>query len=345
VSARTWNDFRTQARQTPARIILADGEDSRVIEAAARAQRESIANPILIGSKARILPQWIKFAGTRDIPYLDMAELSDEEKDHLTDVLLQLAKFKSLSRTEARDRLHDPLILGCLYLREHKADGFVGGATRTTADTLKAVFSVVGLAGKAATLFGFFLIQQRSSDERGRLVILADCAVTIDPSAKQLANIAIGAADAYTYFLGGTAKVAFLSFSTAGSATHPMVDKVRQAVAMTHEKAPSLDAVGEWQADAALDLFSARSKGVGGSKLAGQANVLIAPDLNCGNIAYKLVQRLGGCRSVGPILWGTAQPANDLSRGCSTEDVLDMLALTTLQTQKTMKAEKLTYGL
>ncbi len=209
---------------------------------------------------------------------------------------------------------------------------------RTTADTLKAVFSVIGLAPKTSTLFGFFFLQNRSVTNNS-LVLLADCAVMPDPSSKQLANIAIGAADAYEYFTSEKAKVAFLSFSTQGSAEHPMVDKVKEALAMARAKTPDLTAEGEWQADAALDHFSAEIKGVGKNGMAGQANVLIAPDLNCGNIAYKLVQRLGGCRAVGPVLWGTALPANDLSRGCSMEDVVDMLALTTIQARRTKKME------
>ena len=221
-------------------------------------------------------------------------------------------------------------------LREHEADGFIGGATRTTTDTLRAIFSIVGLSPTASTLFGFFMIEAKS----GQLVILADCAVIPDPSPKQLAQVGIGAAQAYEFFTGSPAKVAFLSFSTKGSAEHPFVEKVRKAMEIAREKAPALAIDGEWQADAALDRFSAQIKGVGNSPMAGQANVLVAPDLNCGNIAYKLVQRLGGCRAVGPVLWGTAQPANDLSRGCLTEDVLDMMALTTLQVQKSNVLEK-----
>jgi phosphate acetyltransferase len=220
--------------------------------------------------------------------------------------------------------------------------GFVGGATRTTADTLKAVFSIVGLGPDTTTLFGFFLIEKHNHNGKNTLVLLADCAVTPDPSPKQLANIAIGAAAAFEYFTGDSARVALLSFSTQGSAEHEMVKKVQDAMRIAKEKAPELVLDGEWQADAALDLATAKIKGVGTSPMAGQANVLIAPDLNCGNVAYKLIQRVGGCRSVGPVLWGTALPANDLSRGCSAEDVVDMLALTTLQTQKTRTLEKST---
>ena len=280
------------------------------------ARTERIAEPILLTSKS----------------------LQDE--DHWIQALQSLPKFKNLSRAEAEGRVQDSLILGCLMLREGKADGFIGGAVRTTSDTLRDVLSIIGLAPKVATLFGFFFIEAHD----GRFVILADCAVSPDPSPKQLAQIAIGAAQAYTFFTGETAKVALLSFSTHGSAMHPMVDHVHEAVKIAREKAPSLAIEGEWQADAALDVFSARIKGAGHSAIAGQANVLIAPDLNCGNIAYKLVQRLGNLRAVGPVLWGTALPANDLSRGCSTEDILDMMALTTLQAQKSKVLEKQTHA-
>jgi phosphate acetyltransferase len=312
VRATTWQDFRAQAARDPARIILADGDDPRAIQAASMARSQKCAEPILLGKKPL------------------------QNKEHWIQSLASLPKFKTLSRSELEARVQDPLILGCLMLREGQADGFIGGATRTSADTVRAVFSIIGLAPKATTLFGFFMIEAHD----GRLVLLADCAVVPDPSPKQLANIGIGAARAYEFFTGKPAKVAYLSFSTLGSAEHPFVDKVRLALKMAQEREPSILMAGEWQADAALDSFSAHIKGVGDSSMAGQANVLVAPDLNCGNIAYKLIQRLGGCRAVGPILWGTALPANDLSRGCSAEDIVDMMALTTLQVQQAKVLEK-----
>jgi len=324
-------------------LALADGHDPRVVEAAARAQAERIADPVIIGARSTVEPLWKSFSSTR-VPCLDPEELSPADRTRLARELLTLRKFKSLSPAQADERLNDPLILGCLLLRTGQADGFVGGATRTTADTLKAVFSIIGLAPETMTLFGFFLIEKNKAGGKNPLILLADCAVTPDPSAKQLANIAIGAAAAFEYFTEDAAHVALLSFSTHGSAEHDMVKKVQDAVRLAREKVPALVLDGEWQADAALDPLSAQMKGVGDSPMAGQANVLIAPDLNCGNIAYKLIQRVGGCRSVGPVLWGTARPANDLSRGCSTEDVLDMLALTTLQTRKTLPLENSAYA-
>ncbi len=261
-------------------------------------------------------------------------------KDRWVEALRSFPKFKNVTRTEAEQHVQDTLILGCLMLKAQEADGLIGGATRTTADTLRSVFSIVGLAPKTSSLFGFFFLEARD----GRLVLFADCAVTPEPSAKQLSQIGLGAAHAYQFFTGEEPRIAFLSFSTYGSAVHPQVDKVREALRLARGKEPSLLMEGEWQADTALDLFSARLKTAGTSPMAGRANVLIAPDLNCGNIAYKLVQRLGGCRAVGPVLWGTALPANDLSRGCSTEDILDMIALTSLQAQKTKLQENATHA-
>jgi phosphate acetyltransferase len=225
VKANSWQEFRARSAHAPARIILADGNDPRVMDAAAKARTQKIADPILLTPQAT------------------------PDKEHWIQALLALSKYKTLSRSEAESKIQDPLVLGCLMLREGKADGFIGGATRTTADTLRAVFTIIGLAPKTSTLFGFFLIEARD----GRFIVLADCAVSPDPSPKQLAQIGIGAAQAYEFFMDSPAKVAFLSFSTHGSAEHPFVEKVKQAVQIAREKAPTLAIEGEWQADAALD--------------------------------------------------------------------------------------------
>lgn len=329
----SWHEFRTKAANDPKRIVLADGEDPRVIRAAAAAKREKIALPLLVGSASKIEPLWKEFFTNEPAPVLDFKRLSDSEKRIYSDSLLSISKFKTLSASEIAERLNDPLVLASLHLKLARTDGFIGGATRTTSDTLRAAFSIIGLAPRTSTLFGFFLLENHSDKSGKTLVLLADCAVIPEPSAKQLATIGIQGAAAYEFFTGEKARVAFLSFSTAGSAEHEKVTAVREALTTAKKKAPELDCVGEWQADAALDSFTAGIKGVGTSPLAGKVNVLVVPDLNTGNIAYKLVQRLGGCRAVGPVLWGMAKPANDLSRGCSSEDVLDMMALTVIQAQ------------
>jgi phosphate acetyltransferase len=335
-----WQEFREKAAKSPRKIILADGDDIRIIQAAARAHSERIAQPILIGNKKNIEVAWRRFSV--DIPdVLDPQHLTPQQHDLFLKTLSGIAKFQKFSSQELEDRVRDPLVLGCLALRLKQVEGFIGGATRTTTDTLRAVFSIIGLQHGMSTLFGFFLIEKKeSAGAPGSLVLLGDCAVIPEPSPKQLAQIGIHSAKAYTFFTGDEAKVAFLSFSTHGSAEHPFVEKVRQALAMAREKAPALPMDGEWQADAALDHFTAGVKGVSDSVMAGLANVLVVPDLNCGNIAYKLVQRLGGCRAVGPVLWGPSQPANDLSRGCTMEDVLDMIALTGIQAQAVSPIER-----
>lgn len=329
-----WHEFRQKAARAPRRIVLADGEDPRVIEAAAIAKKERLAEPFLIGSPAKMQSVWSARGNGLPIPAVDPESFLAQNKDEMLSEFLSAPKHKSLSQSEALERLRDPLVFGCLYLKTGRADGFIGGAARTTADTLRAVFSIIGLAPRANALFGFFLIERKDAQPPCEpLVLLADCAVIPDPSAKQLSHIAIGAAEAFQFFTERPPRVAFLSFSTKGSAEHPFVDKMREALSLARAKAPEIRMEGEWQADAALDPFSARIKGVGDSPMAGRANVLIAPDLNCGNVAYKLAQRLGGCRAVGPVLWGTARPANDLSRGCSVDDIVDLIALTGLQAQ------------
>lgn len=328
-----WQTFREKASKSPRKLVLADGEDPRVIEAAARAANEEMALPVLVGRRAQVETTWRSFS-SKPLETLDVDTLSRDQKDLFLRTLAGLPKFKDLTPEDHAAKLQDPLVLGCLALRLKQVEGFIGGAARTTTDTLRAAFSIVGLRHGVATLFGFFLIEKQAAKEDEQpLVLLADCAVIPDPSVKQLSQIGIFGAQAFQFFTGDDPRVAFLSFSTHGSAEHPFVDKMRQALAMAREKAPALVADGEWQADAALDMLTARIKGVNASPMAGRANVLVVPDLNCGNIAYKLVQRLGGCRAVGPVLWGMAQPANDLSRGCTAEDVLDMMALTSLQAQ------------
>lgn len=340
MTLNSWQEFRAKAAGSPKKIVLADGEDVRVVKAALSARDQHIAEPTLVGSKATIEKQIRAVGGKGPLGILDLASFSATEKQKYLTTLQGLPKYRSLSSRELADRLEDPLVLGCLALKMGQAEGFIGGAARTTADTLRAAFSIVGLAPKTSTLFGFFLLESRVKREGSPLVLLADCAVTPEPSPKQLAAIGVHGAAAYEFFTGDKARVAFLSFSTQGSANHPLTAEVKQALLMAREMSPSLDCEGEWQADAALDAFTAGIKGVGSSALAGKVNVLVAPDLNTGNIAYKLVQRLGGCRAVGPVLWGMALPANDLSRGCSEEDVLDMMALTVLQAQSRMSATR-----
>lgn len=327
-----WQNFRRRAAEPLRRIALADGADDRAVQAAVYAVREGMAAPLLLGPALPIEEAWKRHGGKGPAPLCDPRSLPPGDVERYTNMLLGLPKFKACAPAEARRRLEDPLVLGNAMLRAGDADGLLGGATRTTTDTLRAVLSITGVSPRVGSLFGFFLLSPRPSHAQApSCVMLADCAVMPEPSAKQLAGVGVHAAQAYRFFTGNEPRVAFLSFSTAGSARHAKADFVREAVRLAREKAPDLPIEGEWQADAALDPFSAGIKGVGSSPMAGKANVLIVPDLNTGNIAYKLAQRLGGIRAVGPVLWGAARPANDLSRGCSAEDIIDLMALTALQ--------------
>ena len=333
-TASPWHAFREKAAKSPRKIILADGEDPRIIQAAVQATEQKIAHPVLIGNTQKIAALWQRHSSVPLPEIIDNTRLMPDQQERYFKTLCTLSKFKTLPAAEINLRLTDPLVLGCLATKLHEVEGFIGGATRTTADTLRAAFSIIGLKHGISTLFGFFLIEKREPvDPQNALALLADCAVIPDPSAKQLSQIGIYGAQAFSFFTQQMAKIAFLSFSTHGSAEHESVTKIREALTLAKAKAPTLMMDGEWQADAALDAFTAGIKGVATSPMAGQANVLVVPDLNCGNIAYKLVQRLGGCRAVGPVLWGLNQPANDLSRGCTWEDVLDMIALTGIQAQ------------
>jgi len=333
VNPSAWTTFREKASKSPCKIVLADGEDRRILEAAAHAVESHLTTPLLVGKKQTIQSAWASLSTKMPCPaILDFAAFSAPDVTAFRAALQGISKFKSLTSTELEQKLRDPLVLGCLAVRMGRGDGFIGGATRTTADTLRAAFSILGLKPKTSSLFGFFFIERSAASAISQdLILLADCAVIPEPSAKQLAAIGVHGAEAFQFFTGQTPRVAFLSFSTAGSAEHDRVNTVRDAVALARNAAPDVMIEGEWQADAALDTFTAGIKGVGKSPMAGQANVLVVPDLQCGNIAYKLIQRVGGCRAVGPVLWGMAHPANDLSRGCSSEDVLDMIALTSLQ--------------
>lgn len=323
-----------RAKSNKQRIVLPEAEEERTLKAADKVLADDIADLILIGNPGKVHA----LADSCGLHNIDKATLIDPENfnksEEYAEKLAELRKSKGMTIEEARKLVKNPLYLGCMIIKNGDADGQISGALSTTGETLRPALQIIKTAPGITCVSGaMLLITNQPQYGENRIVVVADVAVTPMPDADQLAQIAVCTAQTAKSVAGFTdPRVAMMSFSTKGSAKHEVVDKVVEATRLAKEKDPSLKVDGELQADASL-VPSVGSSKAPGSDIAGKANVLVFPNLEAGNIGYKLVQRLGGAEALGPILQGIARPVNDLSRGCSVDDIYKLVAITACQAQ------------
>ena len=331
--------IKAKAKANKQHILLPEGEEERTIQAAAIIREQGLADVTLFGKPEKIAAIAAQY--NADIAGIDIIDPENHELyPAYCEKFYEMRKAKGVTPEKAAVTMKDPLFFAAMMVKDKKADGFVSGAINTTGNTLRPGLQIVKMKPGIKTISSFFIMQvkDKSYGEDGT-ILFGDCAININPDADQLAEIALCTAENAKVLLDfKEPRVAMLSFSTRGSAKHEYVDKVAAATAKVKELNPELNVDGEMQADAALVAKVGNLK-CPGSPVAGKANILIFPDLQAANIGYKLVQRLGGAEAIGPVSQGFAAPINDLSRGCSVEDIVSLVAITAVQAQGMKEAE------
>jgi phosphate acetyltransferase len=331
---KLFDDLIARAKSAPKHIVLAEGQDPRVVEGAVRALQEEIATLTLLGPVDEVRTLARAAGDTEDrISIIDPLEAA--KREHYAAEFYEMRKAKGLTLERAREAVNNPLNYANLMVRAADADGSVAGARHTTGDVVRSALQVIGVDKRYSMVSSFFLMMMYEDFHpvKGG-VVFTDCGLVVDPDADELAQIAAAAADSTRFLLNLDPKIAMLSFSTRGSAKHPDVTKVEKAAARLKELRPDLAVEPAIQFDAAFVPEIAATKAPG-SDVAGQANVFVFPDLNSGNIGYKIAERVGRVKAIGPIMQGLANPANDLSRGCDADAVYGMIAVTVVQAQNT----------